>query len=76
MANPQVLAEQLKLFVANPEAFQTDEVEKQELLKLSRQAAAALEAPFETLQRLVYSVCSSCPCDWSSLKRMRSVCEA
>lgn len=56
MADPKTLVEQLKLFVESPDAFQADEAQKQELLKLSRQAAAALESPFETLQRLVYSV--------------------
>lgn len=56
MADPKTLLEQLKLFVKCPDAFQADETQRQELLKLSRQAASALESPFETLQRLVYSV--------------------
>ncbi|KAG6368470.1 hypothetical protein INS49_002677 [Diaporthe citri] len=55
MADPITLVEQLRLLVESPDAFQADEAQKQELLKLSRQAAAALESPFETLQRLVYS---------------------
>lgn len=55
MADPKTLVEQLRLLVESPDAFQADEAQKQELLKLSRQAAAVLESPFETLQRLVYS---------------------
>lgn len=56
MADPTILREQLRLFVENPDKFEVDEAQKQELLKLSRQAASVLESPFETLQRLVYSV--------------------
>lgn len=56
MADPKILLEQLRLFVDDPDAFQGDETQKQELLKLSRQAASTLESPFETLQRLIYSV--------------------
>lgn len=59
MADPKTLLEQLRLLVDHPDAFQVDEAQKQELLKLSRQAASALESPFETLQRLVYSVRTS-----------------
>lgn len=62
MADPTTLVEQLKLLVESPDDFQVDEGQKQELLKLSRQAAASLESPFETLQRLVYSVRTSSPC--------------
>ncbi|KAG8159678.1 hypothetical protein KVR01_010315 [Diaporthe batatas] len=52
---PQDLVEQLKLFVEHPDTFQANEALKQELLKLSRQAASELESPFETLQGLAYS---------------------
>lgn len=61
MADSKVLKEQLKLLIENPDAFGEDESSKQELLKLSRVAAATLESPFETIQRLVYSVCVSQP---------------
>lgn len=56
MADPKILREQLNLFIENPDAMQADDAQKQELLRLSRQAAAALESPFEMLQRIVYSV--------------------
>lgn len=59
MADLKILTEQLKLLIESPDALlqvAADEDQKQELLRLSRQAAAALESPFETLQRLVYSV--------------------
>lgn len=56
MADPNTLSEQLKLLIESPDALAANEAQKQELLRLSRQAAAALESPFETLQRLVYSV--------------------
>lgn len=59
MADPKTLTEQLKLLIENPDAFGADEAQKQELLRLSRQTAAALESPFETLQKLVYSVRTS-----------------
>jgi hypothetical protein len=52
-AQPAVLLDQLRALVANPEAFASD---RQEIIALARQAAVALEEPFETLQRLVYSV--------------------
>ncbi|KAL1872959.1 hypothetical protein Daus18300_004099 [Diaporthe australafricana] len=55
MADPNTLREQLNLFIENPDAMQADEAQKQELLRLTRQAAAALESPFEMLQRIVYS---------------------
>lgn len=56
MADTTVLIEQLKLLVEKPESFSGDEAQNLELLKLSRRAVVALESPFETLQRLVYSV--------------------
>lgn len=56
MADPKTLTEQLKLLIESPDALGASEAQKQELLRLSRQAAGALESPFETLQRLVYSV--------------------
>lgn len=56
MADPKALTEQLKLLTEDPDALGANAAQKQELLRLSRQAAAALESPFETLQRLVYSV--------------------
>lgn len=56
MADPETLTEQLKLLIESPDTLGANEAQKQELLRLCRQAAAALESPFETLQRLVYSV--------------------
>ncbi|OBT84167.1 hypothetical protein VE02_07529 [Pseudogymnoascus sp. 03VT05] len=52
IANPDVLIQQLKALIANPEAFSTRGTE---IIQLSRQAAVALEGPFETFQRLAYS---------------------
>lgn len=56
MADMKVLIDQLRLLVNSPDAFPGDESQKRELLQLSRQAAAALQSPFEMLQQLVYSV--------------------
>lgn len=56
MANIHVLTEQLTLLVESPDTFPGTEEQKVQLLRLARQAAASLESPFETLQRLVYSV--------------------
>lgn len=53
--NPELLLEQLKLLVETPTHF---EGRSQEIIKLSRKGAVALEGPFETFQRLVYSVSS------------------
>ncbi|OBT79128.1 hypothetical protein VF21_01729 [Pseudogymnoascus sp. 05NY08] len=52
IANPDLLIQQLKALIANPEAFSTQGTE---IIQLSRQAAVALEGPFETFQRLAYS---------------------
>jgi hypothetical protein len=54
IANPDLLIQQLKALIANPEVFSTQGTE---IVQLSRQAAVALEGPFETFQRLAYSVC-------------------
>lgn len=51
--NPQLLLEQLELVVEKPEAFAGS---SQEIIKLGRKAAVMLEGPFETFQRLAYSV--------------------
>lgn len=59
MADSNTLSNQLKLLIESPDALAANEAQKQELLRLSRQAAAALESPFETLQRLVHSVRSA-----------------
>lgn len=52
----KVLTEQLKLLIADPGAAASDEVRRQEVQHLARAAAVALEDPFETVQRLAYSV--------------------
>ncbi|OBT49726.1 hypothetical protein VE04_09838 [Pseudogymnoascus sp. 24MN13] len=52
IANPDILIQQLKALIANPEVFSTQGTE---IIQLSRQAAVALEGPFETFQRLAYS---------------------
>lgn len=57
-ANPDVLVQQLRALVENPEAFASG-FQRQEIMKLSRQAATLLEDPFEMFQRLAYSVCQS-----------------
>ncbi|KAK7979921.1 nitrogen metabolite repression-(nmr)-responsible protein [Apiospora arundinis] len=54
MANPQLLIEQLKLLVESPDTYGTEE-QRHEIKKLGRLASNSLEAPFETMQRLVYS---------------------
>lgn len=54
MANPSVLIQQLTLLAENPDAFSQH---RSEIVSLARKATAALETPFETFQRLVYSVC-------------------
>lgn len=56
MANPTVLVQQLTLLAENPEAFSQH---RSEIISLARKATAALETPFETFQRLAYSVCRS-----------------
>ena len=55
MANPELLIEQLKLLVETPDAYGTEE-QRNEIKRLGRLASNVLEAPFETMQRLVYSV--------------------
>jgi len=57
-ANPDVLVLQLRALVENPETFASGS-QRQEIMKLSRQAATLLEDPFEMFQRLVYSVMST-----------------
>jgi hypothetical protein len=52
-ANPALLLEQLRALVETPDAFAS---ERQEIIKLSRKAAVILEEPFETFQRIAYSV--------------------
>jgi hypothetical protein len=55
-ANPQALIEQLQLLTADPSSYFQDEAQKRAFHRLARQAATAVEEPFETMQRLVYSV--------------------
>lgn len=55
-ANPGLLIEQLRLLVAEPGSYFEDEAQKSDFQKLARQAGAAVEEPFETMQRLVFSV--------------------
>lgn len=56
-----VLITQLQAIVADPKgeavASAIDDIKRQQLKKLTRAASVALEEPFETVQRLVYSVC-------------------
>jgi hypothetical protein len=56
-SNPDALLAQLRALIANPGVF-SNGPQRQEITKLSRQAAVMLEDPFETFQRLAYSVCS------------------
>lgn len=51
-----VLIEQLQRVIANPEAVAAAGPQRQEILQLARTAAVAIEEPFETVQRLAYSV--------------------
>ncbi len=55
-SNPQVLIEQLQLLTADPGSYFQSDAQKRDFQKLARQAAAAVEEPFETMQRLVYGV--------------------
>lgn len=55
-ATPQALIEQLQLLIADPGSYFQDDAQKRDFQKLARQAAAAVEEPFETMQRLVYGV--------------------
>lgn len=41
--------------IADPGSYFQDDVQKRDFQKLARQAGAAVEEPFETMQRLVYS---------------------
>ncbi|KAF7561618.1 hypothetical protein G7046_g2514 [Stylonectria norvegica] len=52
--DPFILIKQLKLLLAEPNALM-DKGQRQELKHLASQAAGALEAPFETVQRLAYA---------------------
>ncbi|KAK8005959.1 HET-domain-containing protein [Apiospora marii] len=54
MADPQLLIQQLELLIQTPDTYGTEE-ERHEIKRLGRLASNALEAPFETMQRLVYS---------------------
>ncbi|UPX16343.1 uncharacterized protein EKO05_0006751 [Ascochyta rabiei] len=53
-ANPQALIEQLRLLTADPSAYFQEDAQQRQFQKLARQAATAVEEPFETMQRLVY----------------------
>lgn len=55
-ANLDLLKEQLSLLVQEPGSFQCDELQRTELLRLSRRAANALETPQEMTQRIIFSV--------------------
>lgn len=52
--NPTALIEQLNAVAEDPDALNPSQ--RQEIIHLSRKAATALEGPFETFQRLAYSV--------------------
>lgn len=59
-----VLIAQLQAIVADPKgsivAAAIDDTKRQQLKQLTRAASFALEEPFETVQRLVYSVSLFC----------------
>lgn len=55
-ADLNVLIDQLKLVISNPEVVAAAGAERQQILQLAREAAVAIEEPFETVQRLAYSV--------------------
>ena len=55
VVEPTLLIDQLKLLLHDSESLK-DDAQRQELKQLCRRAAEALEAPFETVQRLAYSV--------------------
>ncbi|KND90707.1 hypothetical protein TOPH_04625 [Tolypocladium ophioglossoides CBS 100239] len=54
-ADLDVLTTQLKLLLENPNVATQDDAQKLHLKQLARAASVALEQPFETLQRLLYS---------------------
>lgn len=51
-----VLIDQLQRVVADPGALIADEAQRLEAKQLARSAAVLLEEPFDTVQRLAYSV--------------------
>lgn len=60
-----ILIAQLQAIVADPKgatvALAIDDTKRQQLKQLARAASFALEEPFETVQRLVYSVSLTTP---------------
>jgi hypothetical protein len=58
VADPAVLIEQLRALIRDPDAFSA---QRQEIIKLSRHAAVALEDPFEMFQRMAYAVRTPSP---------------
>ncbi|PSN65247.1 putative sterigmatocystin 8-O-methyltransferase precursor [Corynespora cassiicola Philippines] len=54
VADPQALIEQLRVLTSTPGAYFESEAQKREFQSLIRGATAAVEEPFETMQRLVY----------------------
>ena len=55
-AEVAVLIEQLQRLVADPGGLIADEAQRQELKQLARSTAVLLDEPFDTVQRLAYSV--------------------
>lgn len=51
-ADSKILISQLRALISNPEGV--SDAERQEIMKLSRQAAVSLETPFEMFQRFTY----------------------
>ena len=56
VADPHALIEQLRVLTSTPSAYFESEAQKREFQSLIRGATAAIEEPFETMQRLVYGV--------------------
>jgi hypothetical protein len=55
-ANPAGLIEQLWLLATQPDTYFQDDAQKKEFQRLSQDALAAMEEPFETMQRLAVGV--------------------
>lgn len=56
MADYQLLIQPLEVVIKNPEVISANDEARSKALKLLRAASLAIETPFETLQRIAYSV--------------------
>jgi hypothetical protein len=64
MADASSIIRQLKSITNNTSSFSASEAERLEILNLCRKVAVSLESPFETMQRIAYSVSLSSCHNW------------